>query len=744
MGSFNTRWHGHTPTLSCSGSYSFSVSGTTISVSASGNSRKVFSGSTYVYSIYMYVAVDGSDVGGTWFAGAGGSGSCSGSKDVSPGDHSVSVHYCCRANAGGVCNQGFNDVTVAYDSVHVDNPYSEPTSYWITPTGTIYRPDGNLGYNFGISCGSGGVVDWANAMIVSDQTWSYGKYYGSPSGTAWNISGNTGSGSAGGSGSHTLSLAEATKYRLAMTFSDCHFQWISGDDKPFYTYRKPTVNNSIAINKNPQNANSANSFTISGINQRRWEDNNLEVEFQTRYRIKRGSDAYTGWTSAGNVSTWNRSVSEMRTLVSKAYDGQDITLQMERYNPSGTWESDNKPTVTFKVYYKPRKGVTCANTSYKKNNSSGAAVGKGALVINDNTTTGIYISWNYDTTTSDAGYTQGYRIRLYNTSKVVVKTYYTSSKNYIIPKADIPKMQNTYIDITPYFANDQSSVASSAVAGNYWYFANPVKCDFVVLATKLSKPTITYPVEGSEWINTKFRVCFQLPSDGDKGAELETYHYEDIEVSVNGKVFRMTSNPEGLTSGGVQAAGAFSSTASNLTYTKKIVVAPFKASNFPTASTYQIKVRVKKKYTTVKNNWSPWSDVRTFKVKTATFTPAVGDIIYASHYNDSKKVIDRVRKTYSVAWNTKPSDVARGTEILRTQYPYTNLYSIIVDTKKKVNNYATFDASQTSVKFDSTNAIRENFTQYVELVTAASNESKSDGSGRNYMRIIYDRCNRLI
>lgn len=725
-------WHtGGAPRRKVSGTLSANYSGLTISASFSGNqvlTAPGFSSTSDTARLY----IDGNQVGSTTVAMTGGGISMSGSLNVGAGNHTISVTMeCpdvtngrhCSANLGG-------PITIGSLTLYVPDPYSPP-SYDIWSATQIVKVDRDkVDVNYKIDGGTNG-LDWVIARVDGVKDFGFGTGKGN---SLW--------------GSFYPKWSEGfrhgSSYNVRIRFSDNHAEYQTGH-KTFYTYQEPKL---TGVSVSPSSANAQNqsiTFTQSGINDRAWST--LEQKFYTLVHCTAGgSNVGNGWTQVGTVgnnASFTLNGASLRGFVPKAYDNQTVTMHVKRRNSSANWESAEQ-TCTFKVIYRPQKGVTCANTSYKKNNSFGVAVGKGALVINDNTTTGIYISWNYDTTTSDAGYTQGYRIRLYNTSKVVVKTYYTSSKNYTIPKADIPKMQNTYIDITPYFANDQSSVASSAVAGNYWYFANPVKCDFVVLATKLSKPTITYPVEGSEWINTKFRVCFQLPSDGDKGAELETYHYEDIEVSVNGNVFRMTSNPEGLTSGGVQAAGAFSSTASNLTYTKKIVVAPFKASNFPTASTYQIRVRVKKKYTTVKNNWSPWSDVRTFRVKTATFTPAVGDIIYASHYNDSKKVIDRVRKTYSVAWNTKPSDVARGTEILRTQYPYTNLYSIIVDTKKKVNNYATFDSSQTSVKFDSTDAIQENFTQYVELVTAASNESKSDGSGRNYMRIIYDRCNRLI
>lgn len=88
--------------------------------------------------------------------------------------------------------------------------------------------------------------------------------------------------------------------------------------------------------------------------------------------------------------------------------------------------------------------------------------------------------------------------------------------------------------------------------------------------------------------------------------------------------------------------------------------------------------------------------------------------------------------------------VAKVTKILRTQYPYSNWYDRIVATKNQVNNYATFDSGRANVRFDNANAILTNFTALVELVTAASNESDATGTGRNYMKIVYDRCNRLI
>lgn len=471
-------------------------------------------------------------------------------------------------------------------------------------------------------------------------------------------------------------LAHGSRYKMAAIVADVdraqspeHRYGVIGSPSDniqscwsLYTYQEPKLD-SGTVNIGEKHANTDYTFSFTGTNNRAWTS--YESEFQTRYRISfDNGSTWSGWSNAGNVTSWYRTAAEMRSLFPKAQDGKYARIQFKRYSPSAPdssdtdtnhsnnkgWYSDNTKEYTITLKYRPRNEITCPNIMHKKNNSSGASIGKDAFVENNSTLTGIYVYWNYDTTVANAGYVQGYRIRLYNTSGTVVHTYYTNNKYYTIPKSDIPKMQHTYIDVTPYFANDQPHAASSTYAGNYWYYNGTItKCPFVVMASKLAKPVITYPVNGSDWINNRFRVCFQLPTDGDKGSEIETYHYEEIELKINGThTYRMTANPEGKTTTGtcLQAAGVFSALPENLTYQRKIVMAPCLASNFPNTNQYTIQVRVKKKYTEDKINWSDWSDTVTIKITPATFNPARGDIIYASHYNNAKKTIDRVRKTY--------------------------------------------------------------------------------------------------
>lgn len=726
MGTISSGWHyGSAPRMRADGSCNVSVSNGTISISGSmTNSLKPGSWGHYGFTITGSVQIDGSEVGRFSGSGINWSANISGSGSVGAGNHTVTVTLRC---GDPNCNSGLyhSTATIYSETVNVPDPYSAP-GYDIWSATKIVKVDRDkVDVNYKINGGTNG-LDWVIARVDGVKDFSAGTGKGNSLWTSFYPKWSNG-------------FRHGKSYNVRIRFSDSHAEYQTGH-KTFYTYQEPKLSG-VSASPTAVNANSQTiTFTLSGINSRAWSS--LEQEFYALAHCScGGTNIGNGWTNVGKGSTFSMSGSTLRGYVPKAYDNQTITMHVKRRNNSANWDSAEK-TCTFKVYYRPLKGVTCGNISYRKNSSSGSGIGKDDLVVNDSSLSGIHISWVYDTTTADAGYTQGYRIRLYNQGGTVVKTYYTTSKNYTIPKADIPKMQHTKIDITPYFGNDQAQLASSAYAGNYWYFTSPTQCDFVVMASRLAKPGITYPVEGSNWINTKFRVCFQMPDDPDKGSELETYHYEDVEIEVNGKIFRLSNSTVGVSASGTSQPQIFSAYQSNLTYQKKMIVAPFKASGFPIATTYKIRVRAKKKYTTDKNNWSDWSDVRTFTVTPASFTPSRGDIIYATHYNNSKALINRVRNTYGVVWNNQPADVSRGTIIYRTQYPYASWYDRIVATKKQVNDYGSFDRND--VKFDHTDDILENFTQYVELVTAASNENKSDASGRDYMRIVYDRCNRLI
>lgn len=133
----------------------------------------------------------------------------------------------------------------------------------------------------------------------------------------------------------------------------------------FYTYQEPKLTSVSVQNSSPQNANTPNKFTLNGTNNRKWT--NYEQEFQTHYRIRRQDGTYTSWTNLGNINSWSRNESQMRSLIPKQYDGQTNTIEFRRYNISGSWYSATK-SVNMVLYYRPRVGITSrrCNISYKQ------------------------------------------------------------------------------------------------------------------------------------------------------------------------------------------------------------------------------------------------------------------------------------------------------------------------------------------------------------------------------------------
>ena len=425
----------------------------------------------------------------------------------------------------------------------------------------------------------------------------------------------------------------------------------------------------------------------------------------------------------------------MRSLVPKANDGQDIIIQMERWSTikdtsTTIYESSNKPTITFKIYYRPRVGIGNSAVSYKDTSNNNIPKSK---VIKKESLTDITVSWTYDTTIANAGYTQGYRVRLYNNAGSVVKTYYTTSKSYKIPKADIPSngLLN-YVDITPYYANDSSDTS------NYWYYNGTIeKIPFIIVMNKLNTPVITYPVNNQIWINDDFRICFQLPDDPDKSSVSGTYKYDNIEFKINNKVYKV-ANTDGTSSGATLISQNYtlSSLVSDLTYQKKIIIWP-NANSITPSSSYTMQVRVKKPYNATSDTnygWSDWSSTITISKSVPSYSVSQGDKILASHYNSVRNAVENAKNTYNISGTVPSKATAKTTIIKRDQYYYDNIFKRIVETKNQVNNYAAVTSGLEKVKFDYQNNIITSFATAQEYVTAAKNGT----DGKNYMKYIYD------
>ena len=645
---------------------------------------------------------------------------------------SVWHHQGSNANPTGSdnnCSHGFATYVWSSGSVSVPvyNPYS-PFSLSIdsvTQIGKVDRDTFNVTYNL-----NGGTKDITTCELRV--------YKGGSRIDTIEISGSKSQWNQTASFKPTTSLySHGSNYTVSVYASDGTTA-IETTALTFYTYQEPLLGDVSVEKPSPQNANTSNTFTLSGTNNRQWT--NLELEFETHYRIIRPNGTTTDWLTIGNITSWPRTEEQMRTLIPKIYDAQNNQIQFRRYNPRAGWESTNQPSVTMMLYYRPRMAVDSNSVTYHRNSQSGNLINKGQVITNTTTLNSIYINWNYDTTLPEAGYVQGYRVRLYNYQNNLVKTYYTTNKYIEIPKEDIPRLNMTYIDITPYFGNDTNNTS------NYWYYNGTIeKIQFIRLVTELEKPQITYPVQNSIWINKDFRVCFKLPTDPDKGYETETYHYENIELKVNKIVYRLTTS-NGTSSGSVDGSTIFSCLSNNLTYQRPVVIYPNLLGNVPNTDTYTIQVRVKKKYgtTSTEFRWSPWSDIRTFTVDFPLYEVEKDDFILATHYNDAFDTVDNVRNTYGVSWIDKPlKAIAKSTIIKAEQYSYNTIMKKLVHTKNQVNNYATFDTNRDNIKFDYTNELPETFNEKVgEFITADKNEG-NEYNGRNYIKFIYDRCKLL-
>lgn len=651
--------------------------------------------------------------------------------DSSSGKTSLSINVWCHqgtyANPSGEsnnCTASGGPYNYTYNgevNVPKYNPYS-PFNLSITSVSKIIKAGNSFDVRYNITKGTND-ISWTHVNLKN----SSGTYISN-----WDV--GTSTGDLTKTIKDTSNLSNGAHYKISVSCSDGKTTKET-DNKNLYTFTEPVLDNSVSVeNTFATNANTSNKFTLSGINDATWSSD-YENSFETRYRITL-DNVTSEWKSLNNTSSWSRTESEMRELVPKAYDGKTCNIQFERYSPTPKWESTNKPSVGIILYYKPRMAVISSTVKYNINSGSGTGISQGSYVNNSSSINDIYISWSYDTSKPEAGYVQGYRVRLYNHKKELIGTpYYTQSTNIKIPKSDIPRIYDTYIDITPYFAND------SKEPSDYWYYDGTVeKVPFIKLVSELPTPKISYPITLSEWINNDFRICFTLPIDEDYAYVEGDYVYENIEVKINSQIFTFSTSL-GTTKNCIINNSIFSTT--TLSHNKAIVVYPNKLSSFSASTSYSIQVRVKKKYgaTDTLLRWTPWSDVVSLTIIEPTYSVKANDIIYVNHYTDAYDTVDRVRKTYGVVWNNQPAKpIKKSTTILASQYSQSTIMHLINETKLVVNKYADYDSNRNDIKFDKDNLLPNTFNEKrEELITANKNEG-NEYNGRNYIKFIYDRC----
>lgn len=434
---------------------------------------------------------------------------------------------------------------------------------------------------------------------------------------------------------------------------------------------------------------------------------NFAYSYPETFTTDKASETIKRNISFGDY-TWNLTRDNISKVLPENQDGNLCNLTF--YETSNKYDSrdDNGVSSKFRtlsayavVFYRPRLAVSESSVVYNKDSSTGPTIaGNNNIYYYTKSMKYVCVSWSYDTTLARSGYTKGYRVELIDKDKTtVVNTYYTSNKYVNIPIEDIPKINETYIRITPYYISSSNE---------YWYqeLQENVIIPFVRLVGRLETPVITYPIDTSKWINDNYRVCFELPEDPDE-SYIDDYKYRNIELCINDTVIRITDS-NNLTTGNyitnILEPTVFSSLLENLTYKRKLIMFPNITSQIPTSDSYAIKVRVEKNYgdLTRAENWSEWSDTVTINVTKSTFNVERGDLVKAEHYNYVLDKVDNVRKTYGVDWSDNlPDNVYRLSTIIKAnQYLYIKMFKKVYETKSVVNEYGTFDKDRENVKFD--------------------------------------------
>lgn len=564
-----------------------------------------------------------------------------------------------------------------------------------------------------------------------------------------------------------------TKYKVQVEFND-GVNTFTTNKKNIYTYQEPDLDSVSRSTGEKINAITSVTFTLNYDNNRKWSEQG-EAEFQSQYKTDKDNDLITKNTyqNLGNTKTFSLSAANLRKLVPDKYDKSVlsdstvdpdlITLTFKRRSPTAKWDSTER-TKTLRVSYVPRNAISSNSISYTKDSPSGSTINinnKQYITDPDNYTS-IYVKWDYDTSAYGAGYTQGYRVVLqYRTSSTsgwkTSKTYYTTNKYQEIKKADIPRIYESQVVITPYYKHNETDTSK------YWYGISPTSVRFFTIVSPLSTPVIEYPINNTTWHNQDFRVCFKLPTDPDM-AWLQTneptvansYTYHNIEIKVDSNIYRL-NDAAGYTDTGTKYVDMFSCIDSGLTYQAPVVVHATKHYS-TTASSHTIQIRVKKLLGTTSGRtmWTGWSTSRTVKINHPTYNvTAIETIIQATHYNTLYDMISNISKVYNITWSNAPTKVtARTTIVDNSQYTYNSMIKVLADIKAKINNYATFNSSKTAVEMDSTNKLTSSADWNPKekvLITAEkdkpnetwNNNYNQGKEGHNYIKWVYEQCDYL-
>lgn len=733
-------WHAQAPGMAGTGSVLFTrANEQTLSVSFSGTigNKIVTSGGYYGYNLSAALFVNGSRKY-HWFisqssdsnpSADGKSISISGSINVGENDEVTIRYYCWAGGSEGSCTSPNyeTDSEVVFKlpaNALPYNPYTSPSTYAVSLSPNIGRVDyTNYGYNYTISGGTG-IIDWVYLKVYpSNINWNYGKYSTSLNNKeiySVKVSGNTGKASASGNGTFKCStpkFKDGSTYKVAIHFSDSHYEWISGSDRPIYTYTKPDVGVTVKDLFSPQDEPTFSWKVNSGAL-------GQENAFKTTVKLNNKVVSVTGTSLKITNSVLNQYFSATERSVAQMKG----TLYVETENVSAA-DGSNKYVDTasqnFTVQYQPVKLPTIGSVS-----NSGQTV-----IIQD--TPNTTVSWAYPHTAGAAGVVSGYIVRVFEDSgystqfgsdKIVTNAYVTLNN-----KTDLKRGVLNYATITPYYNKPDGS---GKIEGT-----QSLKVTLVKPISRINTPQISYPTNGAQWHNKYFRVLLQLPTDDDLSAIKSAYNltndtdykYADIELKVvaGTQTFTYSINSD-------TTKGAFS--ANDMYYQRKIAINPSYLSNFPNTSEYTISIRVKKKYYNLPENLS-WSNTATIKISNIavnrqTFIAGQTEITSAQ-YSYVRNASVRLNKAYPFkSLDSRNIAQNKGDQIDTSEYA--GIYQTIKDIQNGVNEYCTYD--NTNIKLNQT---IDDFTinpPKVELITADDNVSDI---GRNYKNLLVDDMNKL-
>lgn len=631
------------------------------------------------------------------------------------------------------CDKGYSHVRMA--TIQISelpyNPYTAPSTYAVSLSPNIGRVDyTNYGYNYTISGGTG-TIDWVYLKVYpSNVNWNYGKYPTSLNNKeiySVKVSGNTGNASASGNGTFKCStpkFKDGSTYKVAIHFSDSHYEWISGDDKVVYTYTKPDVSVNVKDLFSPQDEP---TFSWTVRNKVLGQEDN----FKTTVTINDKQVSVSG----NSLKVTNNILNQCFSTSERSVARMSGTLKVVSENISAA-DGNNKYTDTesqsFKVQYQPTKMPT---------NGSVTNSGK-TIIIQDTPTTTV--SWSYPHTAGAAGVVNGYIVRVYSDSNYstkvgsdkVVSVSSAGGSGYISlnNKTDLKRGRLNYATITPYYTKPNGSGRIEGTQKLGVTLVKPV--------SRIDTPVISYPTNGAQWHNKYFRVLLQLPADDDLSAIKSDYNlssdsaykYADVELTVKaGSQTLIYSHIDSNTS------GAFSTT--NMYHKRKIAINPSYLSSLSNVSEYTISIRVKKKYYDLSESQS-WSKTATIKISNVSVNRqnfiAGQTEITATQYSYVRNASVRLNKAYPFK-NIDSRNVAQVIGDQIDALEYAGIYQTILDIQNGVNTYCDYD--NTAIKLNQT---INDFTlnpPKVEIITADDNNETLQG--RNYKNLLVDDMNKL-